>query len=385
MGPPTELERWGEQAKVRRCARSKASCSGGQPAAGRTDSLSSSSRHIAMRPPRLPSPRWWHGMDPWSLASVATRFAIGTLMFRGVLPACHGRKSRKGRGDRNPPPSLHHEARRKARPPFRSLNSGLASRSGFVRVEVRLQDLLDPVADLLEVKSRQVLGVRRSRLHVAEEDDVTVAQSVEGFVLGPQDHLAEPLDVFALEVAADGRDGERRRATSRSRQLGEDPVGERSEDLGDLERIRAGVALQLLVLDSLEHARVEALIEDDLLEVEDRPVDRVVRPAEKVVSAVLPRLGDQLAEQGWRELERLVGEDLVDQHLQRLALFDPADRRDGIARLLGSLEVAIDRLPADVFRGEISPVAVLADTRAEGAAKSGPRFVIADHFLVKIL
>ena len=119
--------------------------------------------------------------------------------------------------------------------------------------------------------------------------------------------------------------------------------------------------MQLLVLDSLEHARVEALIEDDLLDVEDRPVDRVVRPAERVVSAVLPRLGDQLAEQGWRELERLVGEDLVDQHLQRLALFAPADRVDGIARLLGPLEVAVDRLPADVLRGEIRPVAVLAD------------------------
>src|SRR5271157_5111265 len=269
MGPPTELERWGEQAKVRRCARSKASCSGGQPASGRTDRFSSSSRHIAMRPPRLPSPRWWHGMDPWSWASVATRFAIGTLMFRGALPACHGRKSRKRRGGRSPPPSLHHEARRKACPPFRSLNSGLASRSGFVRIEIRLRDLLDPVADLLEVgqrgvidldvllvdqlvdlladllemKSRQVLGVRRSRPHVAEEDDVTVAKSEERFVLWPQDHLAEPLDVFALEVAADGRDGERRRASSRCRQLGEGSVGERSEDLGDLERIGARVAL----------------------------------------------------------------------------------------------------------------------------------------------
>ena len=111
-----------------------------------------------------------------------------------------------------------------------------------------------------------------------------------------------------------------------ARQLGEDAVGERSEDLGDLERIGAGVALQLLVLDSLEHARVEALVEHDLLDVEDHPVDRVVRPSEAVVPAVLPRLGDQLAEQGGRELERLVGEDLVDQHLERLALFGAADR-----------------------------------------------------------
>jgi hypothetical protein len=78
MGPPRELERWIEQAKVRHCARSKDSCSGGQHAGGRTGSSSRSSRHVATHPPRLPSPRWWLGMGPWSRASVATRCAIRT-------------------------------------------------------------------------------------------------------------------------------------------------------------------------------------------------------------------------------------------------------------------------------------------------------------------
>ena len=40
-----------------------------------------------------------------------------------------------------------------------------------------------------------------------------------------------------------------------ARQLGEDAVAQGAEDLGDLERVAAGIALHLLVLDPLEHAR----------------------------------------------------------------------------------------------------------------------------------
>src|SRR5208337_742690 len=81
---------------------------------------------------------------------------------RCIRRGCLRRAWRKQRGGRSLPPGLHHGARRKARPPFRSfrsLNSGLASRSGFVRVEVRLQDLLDPVANLLEVGPGGVIDV----------------------------------------------------------------------------------------------------------------------------------------------------------------------------------------------------------------------------------
>ena len=100
-----------------------------------------------------------------------------------------------------------------------------------------------------------------------------------------------------------------------------------SEDLGDLERI--GCRDRSAAPGSgFAGARSESRhwSSDDLLDVEDHPVDRVIRPAERVVPAVLPRLGDQLAEQGRRELERLVGEDLVDQQLERLALSGAGDR-----------------------------------------------------------
>ncbi len=57
----------------------------------------------------------------------------------------------------------------------------------------------------------------------------------------------------------------------------------------------------------------------------------------------------------------------------------------GSRALLGPLEIAVDRLAADVFGGKVRPVAILTETRAERAAEPGPRFVIADHLLVEIL
>ena len=109
-------------------------------------------------------------------------------------------------------------------------------------------------------------------------------------------------------------------------QLGEDPVAEGAEDLGDLDRVAAGIALHLLVLDPLEHAGIEALVEHDLLDVEDHLVDRVIRSR---------RMRDRLschdsvislrskAGENWKALSL---EDLVDQQLECLALPGAGDR-----------------------------------------------------------
>src|SRR5262249_44784130 len=175
-------------------------------------------------------------------------------------------------------------------------------------------------------------------------------------------------DILALKVAADRRDRERRR-TPRGRcgQLAEDPLAQGAEDLGDPDRVAARVALELLVLDALEHAGIEALVQYDFLEVEDDPRDRVVRAAGKG-PAILPRLDDQLAEQPRREAEGLVAEDPVDQELEGLALPGAGDGRDGVAGLGRALEVAVDRLAADVLRSQIRAVAELADAGQERAA-----------------
>ena len=79
-----------------------------------------------------------------------------------------------------------------------------------------------------------------------------------------------------------------RRVAGRLRELGEHTVGERAEDLGDLDRVCARVALHLLVLDSLEHAGIKALVEHDFLEVQDHPVDRVVPSSAGEEAVVLP-------------------------------------------------------------------------------------------------
>ena len=49
----------------------------------------------------------------------------------------------------------------------------------------------------------------------------------------------------------------------------------------------------------------------------------------RVVAPVIPALAGELAEQGRREPERLVAEDLLGQDLQRLALLRAGDGDDG--------------------------------------------------------
>src|ERR1700677_2450314 len=124
---------------------------------------------------------------------------------------------------------------------------------------ILLEQLVDLLADLVEMQPRQVLGVgRNGRRPPEDEDEAIVAE--EWLVFRAQDHGTEPLDVLALEVAPDGGDRVWRRPIRRRVNLAEDAVGERPEDLGDLDRIAARIALELLILDSLEHTGIEALI-----------------------------------------------------------------------------------------------------------------------------
>ena len=136
-----------------------------------------------------------------------------------------------------------------------------------------------------------------------------------------------------------------------------DAVGQRAEDLVHAERVGARVGLELLVLEPGQRRGAEAVAQDDLLDAEDplehRDVD--AGPVEGRRPPVHPALGAEPAEQGGRELERLVAEDLVDQELQALALLGAGDGHDRVAGVLVGLVVARDRLAADVLRGEVAP------------------------------
>ena len=79
----------------------------------------------------------------------------------------------------------------------------------------------------------------------------------------------------------------------------------------------------------------------DALNAEDAIVEREVDAAHEgvLVAPVHPAVGRQLAQQLRRELERLVGEDVVLQELERLALLGGRDRHERVA--------AVRRRPCD--------------------------------------
>ena len=92
-----------------------------------------------------------------------------------------------------------------------------------------------------------------------------------------------------------------------------DAVGQGPEDLLHAERVAVRVRLELLVLEPGQRLRAEAVAQHDLLDREDplehRDID--AGPAESRRPPVVPALGAQPAEQGRRELERLIAEDRV--------------------------------------------------------------------------
>ena len=108
-------------------------------------------------------------------------------------------------------------------------------------------------------------------------------------------------------------------------------------------------------------------------------------PIAAVVAPVHPPLRAQPAQQGRRELERLVAEDVVGQELEALALLGPGDRHDRVAGVLVGLVVARDRLAADELRGQGGAVAALVDQDAERPPGPGPRVAVLDHAGVQVL
>ena len=150
---------------------------------------------------------------------------------------------------------------------------------------------------------------------------------------------------------------------------------------------RAGIGLELLILDPGQGPGTQAVPQHDLLDaqnsLEHRDVD--ARPVEAVVAPVHPPLRTQPPQQGRRELERLVAEDVVGQELEALALLGPGHRHDRVAGILVGLVVARDRLAADVLRGERGTVTELADQDPERAPGPGPRVAVLDHAGVQVL
>src|SRR5436309_3417120 len=82
------------------------------------------------------------------------------------------------------------------------------------------------------------------------------------------------------------------------------------EDLAPPQEVAPLVRLQLLVLESGQETRAEALAHHGFLDAQGLLVDRVVAPSSgwepAVVAAVVPALGCEPAEQDGRELEGVV-------------------------------------------------------------------------------
>ena len=195
----------------------------------------------------------------------------------------------------------------------------LTPSSRLVGVEPRVEHLGDPVADtprggrgwcrrasvpcvprILSIRSPISLRCIRARLLAsagarlpASEQDERV-KVVERAAPLAQDHRAEPPQMLALEVAADGREGQRPRLAARRRGLagGGDsdqmPSVKARKTSAIRKRLRALVDLELLVLQPGQDVGAEALVEHDLLDDEDLLVDRVVDVAAARTSTRCP-------------------------------------------------------------------------------------------------
>ena len=160
-------------------------------------------------------------------------------------------------------------------------NSTDSDRSRLADVEIGLEDLGDPVPALFEMGPARVVdrrgwssrgpcrsgrrspsgaagpahGRRPGRRVSPPRDEDDVGEQVAGGVrAAAEDHAAQPAEVLALEVAADGRAGRPSRpcrpcAAAEVIEVRPDAVGQRPEDLVHPERVGAGVGLELLVLE----------------------------------------------------------------------------------------------------------------------------------------
>ena len=84
-------------------------------------------------------------------------------------------------------------------------------------------------------------------------------------------------------------------------------------------------------------------------------------PLKLLAAPVHPPLRSQPAQQGRRELERLIGQDLVGQKLEAFALLGAGNRHDRVACVLVGFVIARDRLAADVLRRQGRAVAPLPE------------------------